>query len=373
MDEKTGLVEDVNVFLNVINILKKTHLYVLQQSKKQLEEAAEASDDIVVENEEVTTSLSAKKLKLSSDSIVVNNDVVESKECNIIINSSLLINFFGKLCKCPNCGSHLKIIHDISQKDFHMKLLQCELCTWKDAFYTPKTIESEARGRKAYEINTRTCISFREIGIGNGNSEGKVINVEILSKVCPSCKYWEKRRGTPEFEEWQLYHNCPVNHTGSAGWMESAGTQQMFLQSIKKRNLHYLTYLGDGDSKSFHDVVTSDPYPGYEITKAEYIGHAQRGYTGWPAKFKKQIPVFFQYIFSIAADFPVYILYFHTIKQLESTRKHINIKTSNINNTSHTNTQAYKKNKFNKGVLGTPLETTTKKLISIIDTEKLSQ
>ena len=39
--------------------------------------------------------------------------------------------------------------------------------------------------------------------------------------------------------------------------------------------------------------------------------------TGWPAKFKKQIPVFFLYISSIAADFPVYILYFHTIKQLE--------------------------------------------------------
>ena len=29
-----------------------------------------------------------------------------------------------------------------------------------------KTIESEARGRKAYEIYTRTCISFREIGRG---------------------------------------------------------------------------------------------------------------------------------------------------------------------------------------------------------------
>ena len=33
-------------------------------------------------------------------------------------------------------------------------------------FHTSKKIESEARGRKAYEINTRTCISFREIGRG---------------------------------------------------------------------------------------------------------------------------------------------------------------------------------------------------------------
>ena len=31
----------------------------------------------------------------------------------------------------------------------------------------------------------------------------------------------------------------------------------------------------------------------------------------------KQIPVFFQHISSIAADFPAYIVYFHTIKQLE--------------------------------------------------------
>ena len=88
----------------------------LTEQETTTEAAAEASGNIVVEKEEVTTSLSAKKLKLPSDSIVVNNDVVESKECNIIINSSLLINFFGKLCKCPNCGSHLKIIHDISEK-----------------------------------------------------------------------------------------------------------------------------------------------------------------------------------------------------------------------------------------------------------------
>ena len=113
-------------------------------------------------------------------------------------------------------------------------------------------------------------------GVVTGISEGKVIDVEILSKVCPSCKYWEKRRGTQEFEEWQLYNNCPVNHTGSAGSMESAGTEQMFPRLIEKRKLRYLTYLGDGDSKSFRVVVTSDSYPGYEITKAECIGHVQR-------------------------------------------------------------------------------------------------
>ena len=57
--------------------------------------------------------------------------------------------------------------------------------------------------------------------------------------------------------------------------------------------------------------ILQGPSPQYVVVKVEEAS------TGWPAKFKKQIPAFFQYISSIAADFPVYILYFHTIMQLE--------------------------------------------------------
>ena len=44
----------------------------------------------------------------------------------------------------------------------------CHLCEWKDNFCTSKTISKNEskRGRKAYEVNTRTCIDFREIGRG---------------------------------------------------------------------------------------------------------------------------------------------------------------------------------------------------------------
>ena len=46
---------------------------------------------------------------------------------------------------------------------------------------------------------------------------------------------------------------------------------------LKKMNL-YIEYLGDGDSSSFKDVVTSKPYEKYciEPSKNECVGHVQK-------------------------------------------------------------------------------------------------
>ena len=55
-------------------------------------------------------------------------------------------------------------------------------------------------------------------GVVAAVSHGKVVDSEIVSKICPSWRYWDEpgRRNTPELEEWKR-----ERHKGSAGSMES--------------------------------------------------------------------------------------------------------------------------------------------------------
>ena len=107
-------------------------------------------------------------------------------------------------------------------------------------------------------------------------SQGKVVEYELLCKVCPQCKYWHSKQPSDEYEEWKRYHHCSINHTGSAGSMEAAGVNSIYNRSVLTRKLRYTTYLGDGDSKSFQDMVKLNPYPGHTLNKLECIGNVQK-------------------------------------------------------------------------------------------------
>ena len=96
---------------------------------------------------------------------------------------------------------------------------------------------------------------------------GKVLDFTILTKNCKACKYWEKKKETPEYEQFLLEHDCPINHEKSSGSMESAGAVTIFNRSIVCNKLRYKTYIGDGDTQSYHEVVKSDPCPGLYIKK----------------------------------------------------------------------------------------------------------
>ena len=98
----------------------------------------------------------------------------------------------------------------------------------------------------------------------------------VFSKNCKSCKYWENRKDTAGYAEWKGSHKCPVNHTGSSGSMESHGAVSMFKRSLQFNGLRYRSYLGDGDSSSYGDVVKANPYPGIHINKLECVGHVQK-------------------------------------------------------------------------------------------------
>ena len=73
------------------------------------------------------------------------------------------------------------------------------------------------------------------------------LTFEALTKTCKCCEIWEKRKGTLEYEKFVESHNCPINHTGSAGSMEAAGVVRCFEKSVEMRKLRYENYIGDGD------------------------------------------------------------------------------------------------------------------------------
>ena len=104
----------------------------------------------------------------------------------------------------------------------------------------------------------------------------KCIDTVVMSKSCKGCLHWKNKKGTPEYDRWRLQHNCKINHKGSSGAMECAGAIEAFRRSVPFLNLKYTGYLGDGDTKSFQQVVDSAPYENNNIQKLECVGHVQK-------------------------------------------------------------------------------------------------
>ena len=107
------------------------------------------------------------------------------------------------------------------------------------------------------------------------NSNGKCIDYCVKTKNCLAFKLWKNKTG-PKAEKFRKTHKCLLNRTGASGMMESDGILDCFKSSMETRKLRYLTYIGDGDTKSFLNVVNADSYPGYTIKKSECVGHVQK-------------------------------------------------------------------------------------------------
>ncbi|XP_074645896.1 uncharacterized protein LOC141902155 [Tubulanus polymorphus] len=106
----------------------------------------------------------------------------------------------------------------------------------------------------------------------------KVLDVEVMSNFCASCNKMESKMESREYMRWKVKHapQCNLNHSGSAGSMESSGAVRIFGRSENHHNIQYTEYLGDGDSSSFKSVSESKPYGPVEIVKKECIGHVQK-------------------------------------------------------------------------------------------------
>jgi hypothetical protein len=106
---------------------------------------------------------------------------------------------------------------------------------------------------------------------------GKVIDHEVLSKVCKGCEKMRKKDpNSPDYLTWKAEHICSITYTGSAPSMEPEGATRIFGRSEHYRGLRYTGFIGDGDSKSHPAVVSSKPYGDVDIVKKECVGHVQK-------------------------------------------------------------------------------------------------
>ena len=119
---------------------------------------------------------------------------------------------------------------------------------------------------------------------------GQVLDYECLSKSCEACKSWEKKKNTPEFDEWAKQHGgeCQANFQGSSGAMECEGAMRMFRRSVTKCNLRYTSVISDGDSKTHTAICEEDVYNGIEVKKLECVGHIQKRMGTGLRKVKKE-------------------------------------------------------------------------------------
>ena len=101
---------------------------------------------------------------------------------------------------------------------------------------------------------------------------GKVVDVEIMSKICKHKEYL-KNTDPLAYANWRNSHYCSSNYSGSAPGMEPEGAKRIFQRSIDDKNLRYTKFLGDGDSKSFSSI--KDIYDGTTVETLECIWHYQ--------------------------------------------------------------------------------------------------
>ena len=84
--------------------------------------------------------------------------------------------------------------------------------------------------------------------------------------------------GGVDFDNFMSFHSeeCLINHQDSAGAMEAKGIVECLGSSLDKYNLRYTEYLGDGDTKSYYDIVNSKPYDDIPVKKLECISDIQK-------------------------------------------------------------------------------------------------
>ena len=111
---------------------------------------------------------------------------------------------------------------------------------------------------------------------------GKVLDYQLYDRVCYPCSKWNEDRKSSNPEEYQEYWDlhkdfCSANFAGSSQSMESSAAVDIWMRSIAKHDLVYGTYIGDGDSSSYKNLVKSDPYNGVAcVRKEECLGHVQK-------------------------------------------------------------------------------------------------
>lgn len=111
-----------------------------------------------------------------------------------------------------------------------------------------------------------------------GLKTGKVIDTHVMSTFCKGCCTYKGLKSGIAYEEWWATHQskCSINHNGTSGMMEVTGMKIMFQRSEETYDVRYSRYIGDGDSKTYVNIVKDKPYVDIDPEKLECVGHVQK-------------------------------------------------------------------------------------------------
>ena len=135
----------------------------------------------------------------------------------------------------------------------------------------------------SFDASWKTRGFYSNIGFGSAISatSKKVLDYVVLNRICEKCNRWndQRKQENPEaYQQWYETHkpNCHKNFCGSSQAMEPAAARIIWNRSIEKHQLCYTTFIGDGGSKSYQQVVSMDPYPLVPIHKEECLAHVSK-------------------------------------------------------------------------------------------------
>ena len=148
----------------------------------------------------------------------------------------------------------------------------------------PSNIQGAARCHVSFDASWHRRGHYSNQGFGAviDSNSGKVLDYDLLQRVCKKCLAWPEERKTSEPEEYSSFcaeHGavCTANFMGTSQAMEGAIAIKLWKRSVAQNQLVYTTYIGDGDSSSYKKLVESNPYEGLEtVRKEECLGHVQK-------------------------------------------------------------------------------------------------
>eukprot|EP00794_Sanderia_malayensis_P011518 gene11518-12709_t len=243
-------------------------------------------------------------------------------------------NMMGKRVTVPvqknlnwmDCKSALTLQDDRKARAgfVHKLSLRCCKCNWIKRFFTSALVQKDhsepSTGRTRFDLNVRSVLAFREIGKGHDGMQTLATFMNLFPPVSKSSYHAIKRsvhlaltktavescqnaaRETKEslsFKDDDGPQDCQVSVDGSLqkrGHISLNGVVTLILEKMesvwitlscqknakavnsgKQGQMILDMLLGDGDSSSYGDVASSQPYgEGIQIEKKECIGHAGR-------------------------------------------------------------------------------------------------
>lgn len=102
----------------------------------------------------------------------------------------------------------------------------------------------------------------------------------------------KKKLNRTDFDIWfdcEHREECSSNYEGSSGGMEVQGITEIFKNSIQLHDAKYAYYIGDGDSKTFTNLLGAKPYGSFIIHKLECVLHVGKRMFRYLKELKKTL------------------------------------------------------------------------------------